>query len=157
VPGSAGGLHVELVVEIALAVLCGGALGLEREINRKPAGLRTLILICAGAALFTNLSQRMDAFGGDPGRIASQILPGIGFVGAGAILHFRRTIHGLTTAATIWVAAAIGMCIGFGAWMDALAVTGIVVALLVGLMPIEKWIQRRWPSPPDADDNPTGA
>jgi putative Mg2+ transporter-C (MgtC) family protein len=124
-------------------VLLGGALGLERELKDKPAGLRTHILICAGATLFTNLSHRMTLEGGDPGRIAAQILTGIGFLGAGTILHLGGTVHGLTTAANVWMVAAIGMALGFGAYVDATAATALVLVVLVGLGRVEEKLEQR--------------
>src|SRR5437868_3018060 len=100
---------IELWVRLFVAAGLGAAVGLEREYNRKPAGLRTNILIAVGSALFTMLSVSMTAPGGSTDRIAAQIVTGIGFLGGGAILHNRDSVHGLTTAATIWVNAAIGM------------------------------------------------
>ena len=96
-----------------VAVLCGAMVGEERQKSEKPAGLRTLILVCLGAAAFTLISF---AFGspGEAGRVAAQIVTGIGFLGAGVILHTRGGVSGTTTAATIWVTAAIGMVIGNG-------------------------------------------
>lgn len=135
--------HLQLLLELALAVLCGGVLGFERELHDKPAGLRTHILICVGATLFTNLSQRMAVAGGDPGRIAAQVLTGIGFIGAGAILHKGGDVVGLTTAANIWVVAAIGMALGYGAFLDGMAATALVLVVLIGLRPLERWIERR--------------
>ena len=117
--------------KLLLATLLGGAIGLEREMAGKPAGLRTNILICVGAALFTQLSVDIARIGftpdgrpyGDTTRIAAQIVSGIGFLGAGAILHGAGAIIGLTTAATIWVVAAIGAAVGAGAYVDALGAT----------------------------------
>jgi putative Mg2+ transporter-C (MgtC) family protein len=112
-------LWVPVGFKICLAILCGGLIGLERELKHKPAGLRTNILICLGSVLFTILSLLVaEGAGvghpGDPGRIAAQILPGIGFIGGGMILQSGGSVSGLTSAATVWIVAAIGMCIGVG-------------------------------------------
>ena len=111
-------LRFDLLLKLMLAVVLGGAIGLEREIKAKPAGLRTNILICVGAALLSDVSIRIGLIGGervgDPARIAAQIVSGIGFIGAGTIMQGGGTITGLTSAATIWVVAAIGIAIGAG-------------------------------------------
>src|SRR5690348_1997688 len=105
------------IIPLIAAALCGGAIGLEREWHRKPAGLRTNILICMGAALFTIVSEAIGA-PSERARIASNIVSGIGFLGAGSILHNRKDIVvGLTSAATIWVTAAIGMLAGSGHYL----------------------------------------
>src|SRR5947209_102780 len=105
---------------VFFAVLCGGLVGLERELKNKPAGIKTNILICLGSALYTSvsvlLSTRLSDSNhfGDPARVAAQIVSGIGFLGGGTIIQSRGTVLGLTTAATIWVVAAIGICVGIG-------------------------------------------
>jgi putative Mg2+ transporter-C (MgtC) family protein len=132
--------------KLLLATLLGGAIGLERELAGKPAGLRTNILICVGAALFTQLSVDIARIGfspdghpyGDTTRIAAQIVSGIGFLGAGAILHGQGAVVGLTTAATIWVVAAVGAAVGAGAYVDALGSTTVIMLVLVGLRPVER-------------------
>ncbi len=134
--------RLQLLLQLALAVLLGGAIGLEREISGKPAGLRTNILICVGAALFTTLSFTLAQGRGDPARVAAQILPGVGFIGAGTILHTRGSVTGLTSAATIWVVAAIGMALGAAAYMEALGATFLVVAVLQGLRQVERLVGR---------------
>ncbi len=103
------------IIRIAMAVALGGLVGLEREIRDKPAGFRTIILISVGACLFTMLSQQFGGPDWNTTRIAAQIVTGIGFLGAGAIIRGRSNVFGLTTAATIWTVAAIGMAAGFGA------------------------------------------
>jgi putative Mg2+ transporter-C (MgtC) family protein len=135
-------LHLELLAQLALAVLLGGAIGLEREIRGKPAGLRTNVLICVGATLFTSLSHQL-ANGGDAGRVAGNIVTGVGFLGAGCILHARGAVIGLTSAATIWVVAAIGMALGTGAYVDALGSTALVMIVLTGLLRVEGFVSRR--------------
>jgi putative Mg2+ transporter-C (MgtC) family protein len=136
---------------LLLAAFLGGAIGLEREIAGKPAGLRTNILICVGAALFMNLSISVAQIGfspdghpyGDTTRIAAQIVSGIGFLGAGAILHAQGAVVGLTTAATIWVVAAVGAAVGAGEYVEALGTTALMVVVLVGLRPLEGYILRK--------------
>src|SRR5271155_5591053 len=106
-------LNTYVVGRLLLAVLLGGAVGLERELRHKPAGLRTNMLISLGAALFTIISYQMASnVGGDHTRIAAQIIPGIGFIGAGVVIRERGTILGITSAATIFVMASIGMAVG---------------------------------------------
>src|ERR1700750_2046790 len=100
---------------VGLAAILGASIGLERELKHRPAGLRTNMFICLGAAMFTILSDRFSTnFGGDHSRIVAQIIPGIGFIGAGAILHERGSVIGLTSAATIFVVAGVGMAAGAG-------------------------------------------
>lgn len=114
---------------LLLAAVLGGIVGIERELKHRAAGLRTNMFICFGAAMFTVISvQLATAAGGDHTRIASQIIPGIGFIGAGSILHAQRSISGLTTAATIFVVASIGMACGGGLY--GLAVFATVLLLL---------------------------
>jgi putative Mg2+ transporter-C (MgtC) family protein len=120
-------LNIYLVGRLLLAAVLGGMVGLERELGHKPAGIRTNMLICLGAALFTIISYEMaTGFGGDHTRIAAQIIPGIGFIGAGVVIRERGTVIGITSAATIFVVASIGMAVGSG-----LYVTGIFTALLL--------------------------
>lgn len=119
-------LSAIIVGRLLLAAVLGGLVGLERELRHKPAGLRTNMLICVGAALFTIISYEMAAnVGGDHTRIAAQIIPGIGFIGAGVVLRERGAIVGITSAATIFVIASIGMAVGAG-----MAVTAIFSTLL---------------------------
>src|SRR3954447_11130214 len=99
----------QVLIRLVLAAILGGAIGLERELRRKPAGLRTNMFICFGAAMFTILSFRYSEGTLDRTRIAAQIISGIGFLGAGAIIHSEGTVSGITTAATIFVVASIGM------------------------------------------------
>src|SRR6266700_4071941 len=105
-----------VVLKLLMAMLCGGAIGLERELSHKPAGLRTNVLICVGASLFTVVSRHIG--GGapytDPARLVAQVITAIGFVGAGVILQSRGSISGLTTAATILVVGAVGITVGDG-------------------------------------------
>jgi len=125
--------------KILLALLAGGLIGAEREFRDKNAGFRTMILITLGATLITILSHRL-APSSDPNRIAANIVTGIGFLGAGAILRAGLRVTGLTTAATIWLAAAVGMSIGGGHWVLALATTLAAVIVLVAFPILENWI-----------------
>jgi putative Mg2+ transporter-C (MgtC) family protein len=134
---------VEVILRLLLAAGLGAAIGLEREYRRKPAGLRTNILIAVGAALFTVVSLVIGHGGGVPDRIAAQIVTGIGFLGGGAILRSGTNVTGMTTAATIWVNAAIGMTAGAGEYTLASAATVITLIVLVVLPPIERYFDRR--------------
>lgn len=146
-PEWAATLRLDLLLKLALAIFLGGVIGLEREIAGKPAGLRTNILICLGAALLTDVSIHIvtgpgGRLYGDPARLAAQIVTGIGFIGAGTIMQAQGTITGLTSAATIWVVAAIGVTVGAGAYLEA-AGAGLLVALvLAGLGNIEHRLRR---------------
>jgi len=138
----------ELIRRLLTATLLGALLGLEREIQQKSAGLRTNILIAVGSALFTLTSQQIgEPFGGDPGRIAAQIVTGIGFLGAGAIIHRGSGVEGLTTAAAIWVNAAVGVAAGSGEYHLAFIGTGITLTALLLLQPIERLIAGRGGAP----------
>lgn len=136
-------LRLDVLVQLLLAVLLGGAIGLERELQGKPAGLRTNILICLGAALFTLLSYHLAGGVPDVSRIASQIVTGVGFLGAGSILHARGSIVGLTSAATIWLVAAIGVAVGSHAYVEAVGATLLTLLILAGLVPIERAVETR--------------
>lgn len=129
----------DLLVRLLLAAVLGAAIGLEREVHDHPAGMRTHLLVSVGAATFTVLSIfAFVAPGADPGRIAAQIVSGIGFLGAGAILKYGATVRGLTTAASLWAVAAVGMAAGSGAWIVALIATIIVVVSLWPLHLVEE-------------------
>jgi len=130
-------------LRLLLATGLGAAIGLEREYRRKPAGLRTNILIALGSALFTILSLEATKTVGDPSRVAGQIVTGIGFLGGGAIMRNRNTVHGMTTAATIWVNAAIGVGAGMGRYALATFTAALTLVVLVLLPPIEIYFERR--------------
>jgi putative Mg2+ transporter-C (MgtC) family protein len=142
-----------LVLRLLLAAALGGMIGLEREASGKPAGFRTNLLICLGAALITEISYDVAVAGAaqlggtpDPGRIAAQIVSGIGFLGAGSILHSRGGVTGLTTAATLWVVAAIGMAVGARAYVAAIIATSLVMATLMLLGRVEDHLIPRRPA-----------
>ena len=138
--------QIELLGKLALAVVLGGAIGLERELKAKPAGLRTNILICVGAALLTDVSMTMVMQNGtrigDPARLAAQIVSGVGFLGAGTIMQGGGMVTGLTSAATIWVVAAIGIAIGAGNYVAATGTGILVTVVLAGLGRLEHTLRR---------------
>lgn len=140
-------LRLGLLFKLLLAVLLGGMVGFERELAGKPAGLRTNILICLGATLLMDLSIRIGMVDGgarigDPSRIAAQIVTGVGFLGAGTIMQSQGIVTGLTSAATIWVVAAIGMAIGAGFYVEGLGAGLLVTFVLAGLGRLEHWARR---------------
>jgi putative Mg2+ transporter-C (MgtC) family protein len=133
-----GDLHKELplpvcgIVLVMIAVVCGTLIGLEREAREKPAGMKTMCLICVGSAILTIVSFLIARDGGgDRGRVAAQVVAGIGFLGAGAIIRDHGTVIGMTTGATIWVVSAIGMLIGAGYAAGGLAMTLLVLIVLI--------------------------
>jgi putative Mg2+ transporter-C (MgtC) family protein len=128
---------------LIISLIAGGLIGIERESRRQPAGLKTHILICVGSTLLMILSiflpqQYFDMKNGDPGRIAAQVVSGIGFLGAGAILKLGNNVKGLTTAASIWVSAGIGLTIGAGLYIPAFIALGIILFVLIILDITEK-------------------
>jgi len=129
----------ETALQLALAVLVGGLIGAEREYHDKSAGFRTMIFICVGSTLFTILSIRIGV-NNDPARIAAQIVSGVGFLGAGAILRDSGRLIGLTTAATIWALAALGMGIGSGHYALTLAGTALILIVLWAFPRLIAWI-----------------
>lgn len=128
-----------MTARILIAALLGAALGFEREWRGKEAGLRTNTLIAIGAALFTAVSVM---FAGDPARVAAQVVTGVGFLGAGAIMRHGAEVQGLTTAALIWTNAAIGVAAGAGYIRLAIATTVIVLVAMFLLSPIDRLLQR---------------
>ena len=135
---SDAGLQLDLGLRLIGAAILGAGIGFERERHDHPAGIRTHLLVSVGAATFTVLSIYSFGQGSDPGRVAAQIVTGIGFLGAGAILKGQGTVTGLTTAASLWVVAAVGMAAGAGAWGVAIATTVIVIISLWPLRAIER-------------------
>ena len=131
--------RLELIRRLLTAALLGALLGFERELQQKSAGLRTNILIAVGSALFTLMSIELaEARRGDPARIAAQIVTGIGFLGAGAIMRTDSGVQGLTTAATVWVNAAVGVAAGGGEYHLAVHRHGVTLAALLVLQPLER-------------------
>lgn len=132
------GIVASSLTRLIFAAILGGLIGIERELKHRAAGLRTNMFICFGAALFTLLSHSLAADSSDYTRIASQIIPGIGFIGAGSILHTRGLTSGLTTAATIFVVASVGMAAGGGMYLTAMFATGLVLLSLFLLGHLEE-------------------
>jgi putative Mg2+ transporter-C (MgtC) family protein len=130
---------------IGVAILCGGIVGLERQVRGKPAGVRTSILVCLGTSVFIHLGAAISSAGSDPTRVLGQLVTGIGFLGAGVMFSRQGVVTGVTTAAVIWVLAAIGVAIGLGRYAGALALAVVTVAVLVGVELLEssvKWLTR---------------
>ena len=161
VPSAA--MQFEPLLRLTVGLLLGAAVGWERELQRMPAGFRTHALVGLGSAIFTVVSAFAFAgSGADPTRIAAQIVTGVGFLGGGAILHYRGNVRGLTTAASLWAVSAIGMAAGAGLYIVALGAAILVIATLVLLDRLESYARRRWnleaepmPTSPDQPDGRT--
>jgi putative Mg2+ transporter-C (MgtC) family protein len=132
-------IYFEEAAQVSVAFVIGAVIGIEREFRSKPAGFRTMILICVGSCLYTILSKEIV---GSSDRIASNIVTGIGFIGAGVIFKEGITVNGLTTAALIWVTAALGMAIGYHNYPLAIVVAVMVVIALFVLEPVQRFINR---------------
>lgn len=142
--------ELELALRLGLGLVLGAVIGIERELHRQPAGFRTHSLVALGAALFTIISAYgFIGEGIDPTRITAQIVSGIGFIGAGTILQHRGNIRGLTTAASLWAVAAIGMAAGSGMIVLALTGTLLILVVLAVFDRIEAFARRRMELPPD--------
>jgi putative Mg2+ transporter-C (MgtC) family protein len=133
-------IYLEEAAQVSVAFVIGAVLGLEREFRSKPAGFRTMILISVGSCLYTILSKEAGADGASGDRIASNIVTGIGFIGAGVIFKEGISVNGLTTAALIWITAALGMAIGYHNYPLAIVVSAIVVIALFVLEPVQRFI-----------------
>jgi len=127
---------------IGVAVLCGGIIGLERQIRGKPAGIRTNILICLGTTIFVQLSTILAGPNVDPTRVLGQVVTGIGFLGAGVIIARGRHVKGVTSAAVIWTLAGIGAMIGLGRFVPAIILSLITVGILTGIEVLEERVPR---------------
>lgn len=138
-------IAMEFGLKFLVALVCGGVIGIERETSGKPAGVRTNILICIGSMLFTAMSFEMARMsGGDATRIAAQIVTGIGFLGAGAILHETgKGITGMTTAAMIWMIAALGVMIGAGFYITSIIITTLTTVAMIALKRVELFINKK--------------
>jgi putative Mg2+ transporter-C (MgtC) family protein len=130
---------MEMTLAVA-SIICGGIVGSERQRHDKPAGLRTLILVCLGSTVFTMISFAFTSTTGDSGRVAAQIVTGIGFLGAGAILHSGNSVSGMTTAAAIWLTASVGMTVGAGYPASGLGLSLLARVVLAGVL---RWEVRR--------------
>ncbi len=135
---------MDITMRLVIATFLGGLIGIEREMHGKEAGFRTYALVCVGAALMMVVSIQMyDIYKGsaqvDPSRIAAQVVSGIGFLGAGAIIRFPQGIKGLTTAAGIWTAAGIGLACGMGQYHPAVITTILALLILVVFSKVNRW------------------
>ena len=133
-------VYLEEAAQVSIAFVIGAIIGIEREFRSKPAGFRTMILICVGSCVYTIMSK--EAAIGSTDRIASNIVTGIGFIGAGVIFKEGISVNGLTTAALIWITAALGMAIGYHNYPLAIVVSGMVVIALFVLEPVQRFINR---------------
>ncbi len=129
-------------ITIGVALLCGAIVGLERQLRGKPAGVRTSILICLSTAVFIHLGSAVSGGGADPTRVLAQVVTGVGFLGAGVILTREGAVSGVTTAAVIWVLAAIGAAIGLGHYLGAFALAVVTVGILSGIDLLESSVRR---------------
>ena len=131
------------VLRLGIAFLLGGIIGYERELEHKPAGLRTHILVCVGAAMFVVISESLSlaSIPLDQSRVIAGVAQGVGFLGAGTIFVAKRTVHGLTTAAGVWAASAVGVACGFGLWWVAIIGAALTIFTLQGLSPLSKVIE----------------
>jgi putative Mg2+ transporter-C (MgtC) family protein len=149
------GTQIELTLRLVVALLLGAVIGWERELQRMPAGFRTHALVSLGSAIFTIVSAH--AFTGplsDPTRIAAQVVSGVGFLGGGAILHYGGTVRGLTTAASLWAVAAVGMAAGAGLFVVATVSAVLVIVALEVFQRIERAAKRRLKVPRSLDQLP---
>ncbi|QQR91881.1 MAG: MgtC/SapB family protein [Myxococcales bacterium] len=125
-------------IRLALATFCGAAIGLERQVKGKPAGVRTSALICLGSATFVRMGSYLEGPSGDPARLLGQVIVGVGFLGGGVILSRGETVHGMTSAAVIWILAAIGAAAGLDLYGVAIAITLVTGAILAVMSILER-------------------
>ena len=132
-----------IVIRVAISIGIGGLVRLERELEHKPAGLRTIILVCLGSTIFMLIGYELGLINTESGRIVAGVVTGIGFLGAGAIIRARGDVYGLTTAATIWLASGLGLAVGAGFYVLAIiaCVSVLIVLRLLGI--VEKIINRK--------------
>jgi len=140
--------EIQMILRLVIAAVLGAIVGLEREINEKAAGFRTHTLVCLGACIVMLTSMHLfDIYKGiaevDPGRIAAQVVSGIGFLGAGTIIRSKTSIIGLTTAASLWSVAGVGLAIGSGLYVVAVTATILILGSLLVLTKIEKKVRRK--------------
>ena len=138
---------LDIILKLVLAVVLGGAIGLEREFSQKPAGLRTNILICVGSTMMMALSGIMLGAAApgsaDALRVAAGVITGMGFIGAGTIIQAHGHIHGLTTASTLWAVSGLGLIIGAGYYLVAAVYTGVVIVTLLAFPLLERLVPHR--------------
>lgn len=125
-------------VIVATAIACGAAIGLERQFRGKPAGIRTSILVCLGTASFVGLGAALVGPSSDPTRVLGQVVTGVGFLGAGLIMVRKGVVSGVTSAAVIWILAAIGAAAGLELWRTSLTLTSLVILVLIGIEQLER-------------------
>lgn len=132
-----------IIIRVAISIGIGGLIGLERELEHKPAGLRTIILVCLGSTIFMLIGYELGFVGSELGRIVAGVVTGIGFLGAGAIIRARGEVYGLTTAATIWLASGLGLAVGAGYYILAIiaCVSVLIVLRLLGI--VERALSRK--------------
>lgn len=133
-------LDMEIAVRLLISFGVGAAIGLEREYRSKAAGLRTMIMICLGSTIFTEISINLGA--ANPDRIAASIVSGVGFLGAGVIFKDGLTVTGITTATTIWISAALGTAVGAGEYFIAIVGSGVVLIVLTFLEKVQHLVER---------------
>lgn len=146
--------YAEFLGRLLLAALLGGAVGLERELHGRPAGIRTYLILSLGTALLMVLSEYLVvayhgkypglSMQGDPGRIGGQAITGIGFLGAGVIIRYKDTVRGLTTAACVWLVCSVGLAVGAGFYVLGVAVTLLTLLALIGLKAGERRMRKDW-------------
>lgn len=152
-------IHVPWLIifeRLLTSIACGALIGLEREWHHKQAGLRTMTLICLGSTLYITVSQLAALNAQQPfdiTRVAAQVVTGVGFLGAGAIIMGRGQVHGLTTAATIWTVAAIGLIIGAGFPLLGMAVTALVLLILIVIKQLRSTLLKNWIDENDGDQS----
>lgn len=148
-------LDLDLWTAVGTAAICGAVVGLERQLHGKPAGIRTSILICLGTTVFVRLGGIISLEGGDSTRVLAQVVTGVGFIGAGVMLAREGLVRGVTSAAVIWMLAAIGAVVGTGFYAGALALAVVTVLLLTGVALLERGFRKLRGgdySPPDPED-----
>ena len=145
------------IAPLATSMVLGGLIGLERQLHRKPAGLRTNMMICMAAAVFTLLCRSLTGTDADS-RVIQGVITGVGFLGAGALMHTQGNVHGLTTAATIWLVTAVGIACGLGRYETAAVTTILTLVVLWGLSPLDRKLKqngrRKYPPRRANDPNP---
>jgi putative Mg2+ transporter-C (MgtC) family protein len=132
-----------IVIRLAVSIVVGGLIGLERELEHKPAGLRTIILVCLGSTIFMLVGFNLGLVSSELGRIVAGVVTGIGFLGAGAIIRARGEVYGLTTAATIWLASGLGLAIGAGYYILAIIASAFVLVVLRILGILERALSKK--------------
>lgn len=132
-----------IVIRLAVSIVVGGLIGLERELEHKPAGLRTIILVCLGSTIFMLVGLNLGLASSELGRIVAGVVTGIGFLGAGAIIRARGEVYGLTTAATIWLASGLGLAIGAGYYILAIIASAFVLVVLRILGILERALSKK--------------